>query len=156
MKYNDNGEIKEIKVKVLDTVPVGSIMDYDGDTIPSGWVKDEATDDYSTEEIYTGKHWIDGKKIYRKTVVYSKAANVAEDSIPHGISNLETPIKYECMSRVASSWRPVPGFYSSNVGTYNQCIYVVDSTGFSYTGSTWYAARAVDLYITLYYTKTTD
>ena len=37
MYYNDDGEIKEIKVKSYDTLPVGTIVEYDGDTIPEGW-----------------------------------------------------------------------------------------------------------------------
>lgn len=37
MKYNDNGTIKEIPVKASDTLPIGSIVEFDGDTIPSGW-----------------------------------------------------------------------------------------------------------------------
>lgn len=37
MKYNDNGTIKEISVKASDTLPIGSVVEFDGDTIPSGW-----------------------------------------------------------------------------------------------------------------------
>ena len=37
MKYNDNGTIKEIPVKASDTLPIGSIVEFDGDTIPDGW-----------------------------------------------------------------------------------------------------------------------
>ena len=36
MKYNDNGVIKEIMVKAGDTLPVGTVVEYDGDTIPAG------------------------------------------------------------------------------------------------------------------------
>ena len=39
MKYNDNGTIKEIKVKSFDTLPVGTEVDYDGETVPSGWTE---------------------------------------------------------------------------------------------------------------------
>ena len=37
MKYNDNGEYKEIVVKSVDTLPVGTEVDFDGSTVPSGW-----------------------------------------------------------------------------------------------------------------------
>lgn len=37
MKYNDNGVIKEIPVKASDTLPIGSVVEFDGDIIPSGW-----------------------------------------------------------------------------------------------------------------------
>ena len=37
MKYNDNGTIKDIVIKAGDTLPVGTVVSYDGETIPSGW-----------------------------------------------------------------------------------------------------------------------
>ena len=39
MKYRDpqTGEFKDITVKVADTLPVGTIVEYDGTTIPNGW-----------------------------------------------------------------------------------------------------------------------
>lgn len=39
MKYNDNGEYKDIYVKTFDTLPVGTEVDYDGETVPSGWIE---------------------------------------------------------------------------------------------------------------------
>ena len=39
MKYRDpvTGEFKDITVKASDTLPIGTIVDYDGTTVPSGW-----------------------------------------------------------------------------------------------------------------------
>lgn len=37
MKYNDNGTYEDIYVKTFDTLPVGTEVDYDGNTVPSGW-----------------------------------------------------------------------------------------------------------------------
>ena len=39
MKYKDpiTGEIKDIYVKALDNLPVGSIVEFDGSTIPDGY-----------------------------------------------------------------------------------------------------------------------
>jgi len=37
MKYNDNGEYKDIYIKTFDTLPVGAEVDYDGETVPDGW-----------------------------------------------------------------------------------------------------------------------
>ena len=39
MKYRDpqTGDFKDITVKVADTLPVGTIVEYDGTTIPNGW-----------------------------------------------------------------------------------------------------------------------
>lgn len=37
MKYNDNGTFKDIYVKASDTLPIGSIVEFDGTEIPDGW-----------------------------------------------------------------------------------------------------------------------
>ena len=39
MKYRDpqTGEFKDITVKASDTLPIGTIVDYDGDNIPNNW-----------------------------------------------------------------------------------------------------------------------
>lgn len=37
MKYKYNNEWKEMNVKVSDTLPIGSVVEYDGEVVPSGW-----------------------------------------------------------------------------------------------------------------------
>lgn len=72
MKYKDsNNEWQELVVKAADTLPVGTVVDYDGDEVPAGW-EAAGSDDYSTEEQFTGKYWINGKKIYRKVIVLNQ------------------------------------------------------------------------------------
>jgi len=39
MKYNDNGTLKDIYVKAFDTLPIGTEVDYDGNTVPDGWTQ---------------------------------------------------------------------------------------------------------------------
>lgn len=39
MKYNDNGTYKDIYIKSFDTLPIGTEVDYDGDTAPTGWTE---------------------------------------------------------------------------------------------------------------------
>ena len=69
MKYKDptTGNFKEINVKVADTLPVGSEVDYNGTTIPTGWEEVDSPNEYSTEETKIGT-WIDGKPLYRKVI----------------------------------------------------------------------------------------
>ena len=43
MKYKYNNEWKEMNVKVSDTLPIGSVVEYDGESIPSGWEEVEDT-----------------------------------------------------------------------------------------------------------------
>ena len=37
MKFNDNGTVKDIYIKTFDTLPIGTEVDYDGETVPDGW-----------------------------------------------------------------------------------------------------------------------
>ena len=45
MKYRDpeTGQFKDLKVKTSDTLPIGTIVEYDGINVPSGWEKVETT-----------------------------------------------------------------------------------------------------------------
>lgn len=43
MKYNDNGEWKDIIVKATDTLPIGTEVDYNGTDVPDGWEEVEDT-----------------------------------------------------------------------------------------------------------------
>lgn len=54
MKYNDNGTYKDIYVKTFDTLPIGTEVDYDGQTVPSGW---EEVDNvlYTTPDTIVGQ-----------------------------------------------------------------------------------------------------
>ena len=45
IKYKDNGEYKDIVVKIGDTLPIGAEMDYEGNVVPNGW--EEITDSFS-------------------------------------------------------------------------------------------------------------
>ena len=39
MKYKDpvTGQLKELSLKAADTLPIGTIVDYDGAEVPEGW-----------------------------------------------------------------------------------------------------------------------
>lgn len=50
------------------------------DTLPHGF-------QYSTTEQWTGKYWIDGKKIYTKTLTVPSFKN-ADKLIPHNVANI--------------------------------------------------------------------
>ena len=51
LEYKDSttGNMKTLGVKVEDTLPIGTEVDYNGSTIPEGWI--EVTDDYITENF---------------------------------------------------------------------------------------------------------
>ena len=73
-----------------DALPIGTIVDYDGDTVPDGY---EEISDYSTDEIKIGT-WIDGKPIYRKVVEYRFGEKDTENVMAY-IPDLKRFIKIE-------------------------------------------------------------
>ena len=71
MKYRDpeTGEFKELYTKAADTLPVGTVVDFDGDEVPAGW-------EYAGELIESGSgtngsytKWEDGTLICTGYVV---------------------------------------------------------------------------------------
>lgn len=66
--YYTKTEVNNLLDDVGDTLPIGTIVEYEGDTVPDGYeeVEDEG-EVYSTEEVRIGT-WIDGKPLYRKTI----------------------------------------------------------------------------------------
>lgn len=49
MKYKDpnTGELKDIYVKASDTLPIGTVVEYDGDTVPDGYEEVEDVKQYT-------------------------------------------------------------------------------------------------------------
>lgn len=84
----------DLVVKVGDTLPIGTEVDYNGQTAPAGWEEVDDPNTYSTTETKIGT-WIDGKPIYRKVVTLPNDLTInAEDwagtSLPS--NNIETII----------------------------------------------------------------
>ena len=110
---------------------------------------------YSTDEQKVGT-WIDGKPIYKKTIIISNTAlSAGENKIQHGISNLKDCIKNEVMKpggiqlpyiNLNSSNNLNTGTFVSGVTQTEIIIRIFNDSWGSHNN--WYA--------TLYYTKTTD
>lgn len=145
MKYKDpvTGEMKTLSVKAADTLPIGTIVDYDGDTVPDGW---EEVSDYSEDEIDTGQKWIDGKPIYRKVVDIGALPNSEQKIINHNI-NMETPIRCSgiCYNASASMRFTLP---MGNIDIWVDVNQIVVKTTTDRTNTT---GKAI-----IEYTKTTD
>lgn len=123
MKYNDNGEYKDIYIKTFDTLPVGTEVDYDGETVPEGWSEIQ---EYSTSEIDTGKIWIDGKKIYRQ-VIEVNTPNSTSNTVIATYPTNTTIINFYGKVKITASSQVLPlNFYFTN--EYNVATYCTDST----------------------------
>ena len=103
---------------------------------------------YSTTEQDTGYTWIDGSKIYKKTIVYSNLP-VGETNINHGVSNMGLVVKNETFCKINNTTTlQVPTIASSSQNSV--CIWTTYATYIKV-----FATISMDLfYSTLYYTKT--
>jgi hypothetical protein len=120
----------------VSSVPAGSIVQYDGDTIPTGYEEVNGFDNYSTTEQRIGT-WIDGKPIYRKTFEINGAGSNVSDDILASL-DIEVFLKSEWLS-----WGN-GDFIIKNVGYNSSTKKLVNKP------AEWSVAFTVE------YTKTTD
>ena len=109
---------------------------------------------YSTEEVNTGKKWIDGKPIYRKVIDCGALPNNANKDVAFTFSGIDMIINIKAISSSSTSIITIPRASS----TANQCVDIYAykpsdiiriSTSMDYSGYT-------KTYITIEYTKSTD
>ena len=128
-----------------------TLHDADGEIIYPQTISDM---DYSTTEQDTGCKWIDGKKIYQKTISLGTLPNATTKSVAHNISHLNLPVKIEGFAYYPSPTNvfvPLPFVGASMAASISLRIEksdVVVSCGADRSGALGYAV--------LWYTKTTD
>ena len=155
IKYKDptTGQFKDISVKVADSLPIGTEVDYDGETVPTGWEQVDNPNDYSTTETRIGT-WIDGKPLYRKVVTYTATSTIGNTSgttnisINHNISNLNSIIRTQISDSVDGIYPIANGGSTANVNYYTSSVLNFRLVNIALTARTFY--------IILEYTKTTD
>lgn len=112
---------------------------------------------YSTTETFTGDYWIDGKKIYRKTITQQLTSNTGavEATYTHGIADVDT-----IMCDYSHSTIKFPSVYNNmpyiNATNSVAGIGISALSSTSYTISTGTNRSSLTAYITFLYTKTTD
>ena len=128
-----------------------TLHDADGEILYPQTISDM---DYSTSEQDTGCKWIDGKKIYKKTISLGNLPNATTKSVAHNISHLNLPVKIEGFAYCPSPTNvfvPLPFVGASMDASISLRIEksdVVVSCGADRSGALGYAV--------LWYTKTTD
>lgn len=105
--------------------------------------------DYSLNEQDTGFNWVDGKKIYQKTIYINSLAG--DTDVPHNISDLVRVINIFGFCKFgATTQLPLP--YTSVTTSYMICLGNVTSTTFKIQCATG-IGTITDAYVTLQYTK---
>lgn len=105
---------------------------------------------YSTSEVDTGFTWVNGDKIYKKTINFGQMPASGNKAVNHGISGLKYLIKWEGMSTNAAgtTFWTLPIVNTSQVA--NTAIDVTSTQIVIYVNTDHSGKTA---YFTLYYTK---
>lgn len=153
MKYRDeNGKWQELYLPPTgDTLPIGTVVDYDGDVVPYGYEKVDDPNVYSTEEVKTNKVWIDGKPVYRKVINDTTNRAIGSYNIPHGITNLDTLV-YKSVTMYQNSTIAFDGSATSALSSSENTGSYLNGADISIRTS-WEIIKTI---IILEYTKTTD
>ena len=112
----------------------------------------DALDNYSLSEVDTGATWIDGKKIYKKTIDFGAEPSAnTEKTVNANISNLGKVIKLEGIGFDNSgSSMPLPYTKAGSSNGYELSFYdgkvAIERAGVS--------VSMTQIYVTLWYTKT--
>lgn len=145
----DIDEDNEISVEELSTTDVQDIKDAFEATnfSPLATVYHK----YSTDEQVIGE-WIDGSKLYQKTIDASSYPNNTSKNIAHGITSLNKVLSLKAYASNGSNDVCFDSSYSNSKASQNIVIY---RSGSNIVVSTNFNASSYSGYITLQYTKTT-
>ena len=160
LKYKDSttGNMVPVSVKVGDTLPVNTIVEYDGSTVPTGYIQVDDPNEYSTNEVRIGT-WIDGKPLYRKviekTVNHTSSTSTTKYQYSLGIANVDTIFIDRGNSFSNGGVTPLDNIFYNN-----QAISIFTRAAITNTTITYdvYYQTTTDipLHIVVCYTKTTD
>ena len=127
-----------------------TLHDADGEVIYPQTISDM---DYSTSEQDTGCKWIDGKKIYKKTIDFGALPNSSIKNVDHGVANIARVVKIDgIISFGSNTWSNIPLVYQGVDSIYNAEFQVTTTQVHCATSKDRSNLSAI---ITFYYTKTT-
>ena len=145
--HNPDGTLKESALPAIkpQVIPNKSIT---ADKIDFTTMPDNK---YSTDEINTGKKWINGKTIFQKTFVMGGLGRATTIKKPHNISNLDLVIRIQGIAKENSIGATINLPHAADQQPYTVTVYA-DNTNVNiqtYADQSGYAQS----YVTLWYTK---
>lgn len=110
---------------------------------------------FSTDEQFTGRYWIDEKKVYQKTVTFT-ATNETRKTISHNIENINTVIDYDvfCSNGTTVCKFPIVYYSGGNSGTFYDTYCYINKTSVMFVNNTNWSGYT--FYVTIRYTKIND
>lgn len=145
--HNPDGTLKESALPAIkpQVIPNKSITadKIDFTTMPGN--------KYSTDEINTGKKWINGKTIFQKTFVMGGLGRATTIKKPHNISNLDLVVRIQGIAKENSIGATINLPHAADQQPYTVTVYA-DNTNVNiqtYADQSGYTQS----YVTLWYTK---
>lgn len=97
MKYNDNGQWKDLKVKAFDTLPIGSVVEYDGTEVPDGyekvdnvlWENNNPTSNFGANTVTLNDN-INNYSYYECIFAYTSSKYLSTGKIPINVGTFVT------------------------------------------------------------------
>lgn len=152
---NSKGELKELVIKANDSIPAGTVIDFEGDVVPEGYEQVEDKGEvYSTEEQRIGT-WIDGKPLYRKVGTIKFTSIYSQGNFTVG-SLISSNIKYGTITKVFTDSLLCNNLYNTFDSTIKSNIYVSAEGGYIFGFTTRENYLNKTIYVVVEYTKTTD
>ena len=145
--------LNEILNNMGDSVPINSIFEYDGNTVPSGYEEVSDPNDYSTTEKKIGK-WINGKPLYRKVMEFGNLPNNTSLYKNHEISNIDKIIGIKAIGTDGTQFYPIPFVPTAYMYSNTVVALRANKTQVGVFASTDFTSHTAT--IILEYTKTTD
>ena len=145
--HNPDGTLKESAIPELkpQVIPDKSIT---ADKIDFTTMPDNK---YSTDEINTGKKWINGKTIFQKTFAMGGLGRATTIKKPHNISNLDLVVRIQGIAKENSVGATINLPHAADQQPYTVTVYA-DNTNVNiqtYADQSGYTQS----YVTLWYTK---
>lgn len=136
-----------------DALPINSIFEYDGDTVPEGY---EQVLDYSTTEQRIGT-WIDGKPLYRKVIQHMGLTANSVISIGSIENSNILRIKEAYLDTTNDAGLSYPLNMIGYAGNLTDKVYVYAEKGTikAFANGSW-GSNAWRVNVIVEYTKTTD
>lgn len=136
LNHMEDGISEAAKSGGGDTIPVGSEFDYDGTTVPEGFVQVTDTKVYVKDETEVGT-WIDGKKIYRQVLQYGAVAANSQLKIPFNPTNLGSILFAFTTGYQGGNWFCLPRAHNTSFAYQNSIYWAKSDKAFVIeTGST--------------------
>lgn len=147
---NQNAGISDTnKVNASDMNEIKSVVNNNANIL-------QGDTTYSSNEIDTGKIWIDGSSVYRKVIVLTGTDITTQNTnINHNITNINEMLKLDCIYITSNGARQLPLNYYATNDWDGQLFCTLTQLRFEFGTSALASVQtASHIYVILEYTKT--